>query len=73
MTLHPKISFFVMYVIAFGIVFVASFIGFYWTSKSFLRSYDGLDQHYLYFVYMGEWLRSVIADSIAAGHLVVPM
>lgn len=73
MTLHPKISFFVMYVIAFSIVFVASFIGFYWTSKSFLRSYDGLDQHYLYFVYMGEWLRSVIADSIAAGHLVVPM
>lgn len=41
--------------------------------KTFFRSFDGFDQHYISFLYLGQWGRSIIFNLIYGVHPIVPM
>lgn len=70
---RPTISFLVTYTLLFVIIFSVAYSSFCFSGKSFFRSFDGLDQHYLYFVYVGKWLREIARGLITTGQLVIPM
>ena len=49
------VCFIVLYFICFGVYFIIY-------QKSFFRSYDGLDQHYLIFMNCGKWIRKIFKN-----------
>lgn len=59
-----KISkYIITYTLVFAFLFICCFaIHFIKTKKSFFRSFDGLDQHYLIFLEYGKWIREIFRN-----------
>lgn len=58
-----KIKYLFIYTILFSFVFFICYgQWFIKYDKAFFRSYDGLDQHYLIFLYIGKWGREIIRE-----------
>lgn len=66
-------NYYVNYSIIFCILFAACFFWFVIYHKSFFRSYDGLDQHYLIFLYIGKWFREVLLNIFVYHTFSIPM
>lgn len=69
-----KKKYFLIYTLSFILLFFLCFA--YWFmkyNKSFFRSYDGIDQHYLIFIYIGRWLREIIHNIFVKHEFVIPM
>jgi len=64
---------YLLYSLVFVGIFVLCFIGFPANGKSLFRSYDGLDQHYIAFVYIGKWLRQIIKHIFVDHSFSVPL
>lgn len=69
---YPRLSLTILYTVSFLCMF-----GLIWgpmlaSGKVFIWSIDGLAQHYMFFVYEGEWLREII-HSVLEGNPVLPM
>lgn len=67
-------KYFVQYTLVFFILFFLCF-GVYliFYKKTFFRSFDGFDQHYISFMYLGKWGRSIIKDLIVNHHFSIPL
>lgn len=67
-------KFITLYTVLFCVLFYFCFL--YWCReyhKSIMCTYDGMNQHYLIFVYIGRWIRR-IANSVFIDHqLTIPM
>ena len=67
-------KFITLYTVLFCVLFYFCFL--YWCQKyhkSIMCTYDGMNQHYLIFVYIGRWIRR-IANSVFIDHqLTIPM
>ena len=61
------------YTLIFCILFVSCFFWFKVYNKSFFRSFDGLDQHYLIFLYIGKWFRKVFKSIFIYHNFTIPM
>ena len=62
------------YTILFAVLFFCCFgIYLFLYQKSFFRSYDGLNQHYMAFTYLGKLGRSVIRTFLKEHRLVIPL
>lgn len=57
-----KRKYYLHYTVFFTITFCLAYSFFFTKSKSFIRAYDGIDQQYVFFVFIGKWLRQIIAD-----------
>lgn len=64
---------FVIYSLAFIVVFALCYQWFAIEGKNLVWKIDGARQHYTAFVYLGEWIRSIVTESIASGSLAVPL
>lgn len=64
---------FAIYSLAFVAVFALCYQWFAIEGKSLVWKIDGARQHYTAFVYLGEWIRSIVTGSIASGSLTVPL
>lgn len=68
-----KTKYFITYTIIFAFLFFCCFgIYFLKYKKSFFRGFDGLNQHYLIFTYIGKWLRSCF-EGIFINHTGIPL
>lgn len=67
-------KYFIQYTIVFLLLFFLCF-GIYLIcyKKAFFRSFDGFDQHYISFMYLGKWGRSIIKDLFVNHHFSVPL
>ena len=48
----------------------------YWCNKyhkSIMCTYDGMNQHYLIFVYVGRWIRQIVSSLVREHQIVLPM
>lgn len=62
---NRRIKYLITYTAFFIIIFYyAIFSIFIETDKSFIATYDSLDQHYLGFIYVGRWIRNLFEDLI---------
>ena len=69
-----EIKYFIVFSFLFILMFYLCFgIWFQKYEKTFLRSYDGLDQHYLIFVYIGRWIRTIFKNFFIEHKFSVPM
>lgn len=66
-------NYYVQYTISFLILFTACFFWFGIYNKSFFRTFDGLDQHYLIFLYIGKWFRDVLKNIFIYHEFAIPM
>ena len=63
-----------IYTTLFALLFFICFeIWFQRYEKTFFRSFDGLDQHYLIFVYIGKWMRQIAKGILINHKLVIPL
>ncbi len=70
---RKRTSYFACYTIAFLIVsFVALFV-YPSNGRSLVWSVDGLEQYYPFFVYQGQWLRSIFDGLISGQGLQIPL
>lgn len=60
------IIFFVLFFLCFGIYLICY-------KKTFFRSFDGFDQHYISFMYLGKWGRSIIKELLFNHHFSIPL
>lgn len=68
-----KCKYLLIYTLCFSILFFICFgVYFMMYHKSFFRSYDGLDQHYLIFMNCGKWLREIFKN-IFINHSFIPL
>lgn len=68
-----KLKYFLIYTICFAFLFgICFFVYFFKQRKNFFRWTDGLDQHYLIFLYIGKWLREVF-KGIFITHTGIPL
>ena len=70
--MYKNKRYYIQYLAAFTLVFCIMFllcygVWFWKYNKLFFRSYDGLDQHYLSFIYIGNILRDAINNLINNG------
>lgn len=64
----------VQYTLVFLILFFLCFgVYLFLYKKTFFRSVDGFDQHYLSFMYLGKWGRSIIKDLFINHHFSIPL
>ncbi len=71
---QPLKDFILPYSLLFAVLFFCCYFVFLLAHhRSFFRSYDGFDQHYLGFVYLGRWGRSVIRTLLTEHRLVIPL
>lgn len=65
---------FLAYTLLFFILFFSCF-GVYLLlyKKSFFRSFDGFDQHYMGFSYLGRWGRSIVRTLLTEHRLIIPL
>ncbi len=66
------------YFIQYTLLFLVLFFLCFWVylivyKKSFFRSYDGFDQHYISFMYLGRWGRLIIKDLFFNHHFCIPL
>lgn len=66
------------YVLTYSAILIFLFIlcfgqWFYKYNKAYFRSYDGLDQHYLSFLYVGRWIREIIRNIFIEHNFSIPM
>ncbi len=66
-------NYYFSYTVIFCILFVSCFFWFKLYNKSFFRSFDGLDQHYLIFLYIGKWFREVFRNIFLDHTFIIPM
>lgn len=67
-------KYFVWYTIVFLILFFLCFgVYLFLYKKTFFRSVDGFDQHYISFMYLGKWGRSIIKDLFVNHHFSIPL
>ena len=66
-------KFLFIYTVVFFMLFGACFIYYYLYHKSFFRSFDGLDQHYLIFIYIGKWIRQIFENIFVHKNFIIPM
>lgn len=72
--LSTKKRYFLVYTVLFLILFWFCFgRWFALYNKTYFRSYDGLDQHYLIFIYVGRWIRTVIKNIFVLHTFTIPM
>jgi len=76
--MQNKKRYYLEYAAAFTIAFVVLFYfcyayWFYKANKTFMRSFDGLDQHYIMFVYIGNLLREFFNRLLIHQELSFPM
>ena len=60
----------VVFIILFGVCYGRWFIAY---DKAFFRTYDGLDQHYLIYLYIGRWIREVFHNIFVEHRFLIPM
>lgn len=66
------------YVFVYTAIFIILFIlcfgqWFYKYEKAYFRFYDGLDQHYLSFLYVGRWIREIAGNIFIKHNFSIPM
>ncbi len=66
-------NYYLNFTMVFCILFICCFFWFKIYGKSFFRTYDGLDQHYLIFLYMGKWFRKVFRNIFVLHTFTIPM
>lgn len=71
---RKKINYYILYTLIFICLFILCF-GIYLIAykKSFFRLYDGFDQHYVSFLYLGRWGRSIVKNLFLHHKLVIPL
>ena len=69
-----KLKYLSIYTICFAILFFVCF-GFYFLQygKTFFRTYDGIDQHYLIFLNFGIWLREIFENIFINHSFIIPL
>lgn len=73
-TVISKGKYFAIYTCVFAICFYFCFLRWFIAyDKTMFRSYDGLDQHYLSFVYIGKWFRTIFKNIFIEHHFEFPM
>lgn len=74
---RPRSSFFRVFLIwtlSFAVLFFCCFCVYLLRyHKSFFRSYDGFNQHYIGFTYLGQWGRSIVRTLLSEHRLAVPL
>ncbi|MDY5279826.1 YfhO family protein [Sharpea porci] len=58
--------FFILFFLCFGVYLILY-------KKTFFRYYDGFDQHYISFMYLGKWGRSILKDIFVNHHFSIPL
>ena len=72
-TKKSKLKYFLVYSICFAFLFtICFFVYFFKHGKNFFRSIDGLEPHYLIFLYIGRWIREVF-QGIFITHTGIPL
>jgi len=73
-TKNRKIKYFIVYTISFFVLFfICFFIYFSKYNKSFFRTCDGLEQHYLIFMNCGKWLREIFRNMFIEHTFTIPL
>lgn len=69
-----KLKYFLTYTVCFCVLFfICIAIYFIKYNKTFFRSFDGLDQHYLIFMNCGKWLREIFRNIFIKHEFIVPL
>ena len=69
-----KSKYILIYTVCFSILFFICFgVYFLMYHKTFFRSYDGLDQHYLIFMNCGKWLREIFRNIFINHSFEIPL
>lgn len=69
-----KSKYLLIYTLCFSILFFICFgVYFIMYHKTFFRSYDGLDQHYLIFMNCGKWLREIFRNIFINHSFEIPL
>lgn len=68
----------IQYLTAYSLIFLVLMYCcfFYWLrryNKSIMCTYDGMNQHYLIFVYVGRWIRQIVYTVIKEHRIIIPM
>ena len=68
-----KLKYFLIYTICFGFLFIICFLVYFFKhKKNFFGYIDGINQHYLIFLYIGKWLREIF-KGIFITHTGIPL
>lgn len=68
-----KNFFLLIYTMIFILLFTVNFCWFVLDHKTLFRSYDGLDQHYTIFLYIGKWIREILHNIFAEHKIEIPL
>ncbi len=62
-----------VYTLAFAIISTLVYLPFILNGKSFIWETDGMSQHYLALIYIGQWIRDILHNIFVEHSFVVPM
>lgn len=67
-------KYYVQYTLVFIILFFLCFgVYLFLYKKTFFRSFDGFDQHYISFMYLGKWARSIVKNLLVNHCFSIPL
>ena len=71
---NKVLKYIIAYTLVFAFLFICCFaIHFIKAKKSFFRSFDGLDQHYLIFLECGKWIREIFRNIFIRHTFSIPL
>lgn len=74
MTAQSRRKYYRLYSFVFVIIFILCFGMYLFVyKKAFFRSYDGFDQHYISFMYLGHWGRSIVKNLFQNHQFSIPL
>ena len=69
-----KLKYLSIYTVCFAILFFVCYSWYFLKyGKTFFRTYDGIDQHYLSFMNLGIWLREIFQNIFINHNFTIPL
>ncbi len=68
-----RMNYYVLYTLAFFLLFFVIYSIFYINGKTFIYTYDGINQHFISLTYYGQWLRKILKGVLFDFNLTIPM
>ena len=70
---HKILLYFLIYTLSFAFIMFLVFYKYITSGKTLIWNLDGMSQHYLVYIYLGEWLREIFHNIFIEGSFVIPM